>query len=176
SLSPALDAPMPARITAGERAGVRGQELQIGARASHPRSLSPGGRGTDLGAQRAGQGEGDERAVDAGHHSPDARAHRQLPTANCESPTNKRLEHQMATSGSTFDDFAGEYPFADRFLDIDGLRYHYVDEGSGEVLLFVHGNPTWSFAWRNFIKELSPHYRCIAVDHVGCGRSDKPQD
>src|SRR5690606_4929719 len=131
---------------------------------------------TDLGAQRAGQGEGDERAVDAGHHSPDARAHRQLPTANCESPTNKRLEHQMAISGSNFDDFAGEYPFADRFLDIDGLRYHYVDEGSGEVLLFVHGNPTWSFAWRNFIKELSPHYRCIAVDHVGCGRSDKPQD
>lgn len=82
----------------------------------------------------------------------------------------------MATSGSNFDDFAGEYPFADRFLDIDGLRYHYVDEGAGEVLLFVHGNPTWSFAWRNFIKELSPQYRCIAVDHIGCGRSDKPQD
>jgi cis-3-alkyl-4-acyloxetan-2-one decarboxylase len=74
------------------------------------------------------------------------------------------------------DDFAGEFPFADRFLDIDGLRYHYVDEGAGEVLLFVHGNPTWSFAWRNFIKALSPQYRCIAVDHIGCGRSDKPQE
>jgi len=72
-------------------------------------------------------------------------------------------------------DFEGEYPFADRFLTIDGLRYHYVDEGTGPVLLFVHGNPTWSFAWRNFIKAFSPEYRCIAVDHIGCGRSDKPQ-
>src|SRR5690606_19685095 len=54
-------------------------------------------------------------------------------------------EGGIATSG--FGDLAGEYPFADRFLDIDGLRYHYVDEGTGEVLLFVHGNPTWSFAW-----------------------------
>ncbi|MCA9055056.1 MAG: alpha/beta fold hydrolase [Planctomycetaceae bacterium] len=53
---------------------------------------------------------------------------------------------------------------------------NYVDEGSGPALLFVHGNPTWSFAWRRFITALSPGYRCIAVDHVGCGRSDKPRD
>jgi cis-3-alkyl-4-acyloxetan-2-one decarboxylase len=68
-----------------------------------------------------------------------------------------------------------EYPFASHFLDLDGNRYHYVDEGVGEPLLFVHGNPTWSFAWRNLIKELSPGYRTIAVDHIGCGLSDKPQ-
>ncbi len=73
-------------------------------------------------------------------------------------------------------DFDGEYPFVGHVLDIDGHAYHYVDEGNGPVLLFVHGNPTWSFAWRNFIKEFSPAYRCIAVDHIGCGRSDKPQD
>lgn len=72
--------------------------------------------------------------------------------------------------------FAGEYPFASLFLDLDGLRYHYVDEGSGETLLMVHGNPTWSFAWRNLIKDLSRDYRVLAVDHIGCGFSDKPQD
>ncbi len=53
---------------------------------------------------------------------------------------------------------------------------HYVDEGTGQPILFVHGNPTWSFAWRRFIKALSPTHRTIAVDHIGCGRSDKPQE
>ncbi|MGH7129085.1 MAG: alpha/beta fold hydrolase, partial [Planctomycetaceae bacterium] len=72
--------------------------------------------------------------------------------------------------------FAGEYPFAPHFLDLDGLRYHYVDEGRGEPLLMVHGNPTWSFAWRKLIKDLSRDHRVLAVDHIGCGRSDKPQE
>jgi cis-3-alkyl-4-acyloxetan-2-one decarboxylase len=72
--------------------------------------------------------------------------------------------------------FEAEYPFASHFFDLDGLRYHYVDEGSGPTLLMVHGNPTWSFAWRNLIKALSPRYRVVAVDHIGCGFSDKPQD
>jgi cis-3-alkyl-4-acyloxetan-2-one decarboxylase len=72
--------------------------------------------------------------------------------------------------------FEHEYPFASKFFDLDGLRYHYVDEGEGEVLLCVHGNPTWSFAWRNLIKQLSGRYRVIAVDHIGCGFSDKPQE
>ena len=89
--------------------------------------------------------------------------------------------------------FADEYPFQSRFLTLDGLRSHYVDAGPGDAavtdrgpvaprpsaeptLLFVHGNPTWSFAWRNLIKELSHDYRCVAVDHIGCGFSDKPQD
>lgn len=71
---------------------------------------------------------------------------------------------------------ANEYPFASHFHTVDGHRYHYVDEGTGPVLLFVHGNPTWSFAWRNLIRELRSEYRCIAVDHIGCGLSDKPQD
>ena len=57
----------------------------------------------------------------------------------------------------------------------DDLRYHYIDEGEGEPLLMVHGNPTWSFAWRHFVKDLSTDYRTIAVDHIGCGFSDKPQ-
>ena len=71
--------------------------------------------------------------------------------------------------------FEAEYPFASRFLDLGGTRYHYVDEGTGPPVLFVHGNPTWSFAWRNLIKGLRDGHRCVAVDHVGCGLSDKPQ-
>lgn len=71
--------------------------------------------------------------------------------------------------------FRSEYPFASHFLDLDGLRYHYVDEGAGEPLLMVHGNPTWSFAWRRLIRAFSARYRTLAVDHIGCGLSDKPQ-
>jgi cis-3-alkyl-4-acyloxetan-2-one decarboxylase len=72
--------------------------------------------------------------------------------------------------------FEAEYPFPSHVFDLDGLRYHYVDEGTGPTLLMVHGNPTWSFAWRKLVKALSPHYRVLAVDHIGCGFSDKPQD
>jgi len=72
--------------------------------------------------------------------------------------------------------FADEYPFAPHDIRLScGQRLHYVDEGTGSPILFVHGNPTWSFAWRRFIKALSPTHRSIAVDHIGCGRSDKPQ-
>lgn len=72
--------------------------------------------------------------------------------------------------------FGDEYPFESHFLDLSGHRYHYIDEGSGPVLLMVHGNPTWSFAWRAYIREFSVDHRVIAVDHMGCGFSDKPAD
>jgi haloalkane dehalogenase len=68
------------------------------------------------------------------------------------------------------------YPFCSRSLDLDGLRYHYIDEGAGDVLLLVHGNPTWSFYWRELVRKLSPKFRLIAVDHIGCGLSDKPRN
>jgi haloalkane dehalogenase len=61
-------------------------------------------------------------------------------------------------------------------LHLDAHRYHYVDEGQGDVLLMVHGNPTWSFYWRNLILALAPKYRVIAIDHIGCGLSDKPRN
>lgn len=73
------------------------------------------------------------------------------------------------------DPFAAEYPFASRWATIDGHRYHYVDEGAGPTILCVHGNPTWSFAWRRLVRDLSADFRVIAVDHIGCGLSDKPQ-
>ncbi len=71
--------------------------------------------------------------------------------------------------------FAEEYPFESHFLPVSGGRLHYVDEGRGEVLLCVHGNPTWSFAWRNVIRRFLDRYRVIALDHLGCGFSSKPQ-
>ncbi len=73
-------------------------------------------------------------------------------------------------------DWRSLYPFASRVLQLGGHRYHYVDEGQGDVLLLVHGNPTWSFYWRELIRALSPKVRLIAVDHIGCGLSDKPRD
>lgn len=68
------------------------------------------------------------------------------------------------------------YPFESRWLDVGGHRYHYVDEGRGEPIVFVHGNPTWSFFFRSLISDLRSDYRVIAVDHIGCGLSDKPGD
>lgn len=59
-------------------------------------------------------------------------------------------------------------------MDMNGFRYHYVDQGSGPPVIMVHGNPTWSFYYRNLIQALSPDFRAIAVDHIGCGLSDKP--
>jgi haloalkane dehalogenase len=66
------------------------------------------------------------------------------------------------------------YPFKSNFLTIDGFRYHYIDEGDGEPLVMIHGNPTWSFYFRALIREFSPRFRTIAMDHIGCGLSEKP--
>ena len=66
------------------------------------------------------------------------------------------------------------YPFKPNYLDLKGIRYHYLDEGSGEPIVMVHGNPTWSFYFRELVKALSTGYRTIVPDHVGCGLSDKP--
>jgi pimeloyl-ACP methyl ester carboxylesterase len=66
------------------------------------------------------------------------------------------------------------YPFESNFLDINGLAYHFVDEGCGDPLVMVHGNPSWSFYYRTLIQGLSHQFRTIAPDHIGCGLSDKP--
>jgi cis-3-alkyl-4-acyloxetan-2-one decarboxylase len=74
-------------------------------------------------------------------------------------------------------DFGGTFPYEPRFLDAGEIRLHYVDEGPADAppLLFAHGNPTWSYLWRRPIAELSSRgHRCVAFDHMGFGRSDKP--
>ena len=63
------------------------------------------------------------------------------------------------------------YPFEDRYAELDGSRVHYVEEGSGPPLLLLHGNPAWSFLYREIIKGLAGSYRCIAVDYPGFGLS-----
>lgn len=70
-----------------------------------------------------------------------------------------------------------EYPFISKFfVTEEGHKLHYIDEGQGPILLCVHGNPTWSYYYRNVVKELSSQYRVIALDNIGCGFSSKPQD
>jgi haloalkane dehalogenase len=69
------------------------------------------------------------------------------------------------------------YPFSSHTLQLENLHYHYLDEGSGnEPLLMLHGNPTWSFYYRNLILGLKDSYRCVVPDHMGMGKSDKPQN
>lgn len=69
------------------------------------------------------------------------------------------------------------YPFKSNFVDIDGYRMHYVDEGESDgTMLMVHGNPTWSFFYRNLITHFSKEYRTVVPDHIGYGMSDKPKD
>ncbi len=75
------------------------------------------------------------------------------------------------------------YPFESHWLDVPGGRIHYLDERPDSAvvnqydatLLFVHGNPTWSFHWRGLIGGLRGQFRCVAIDHLGCGLSAKPQ-
>ena len=74
-----------------------------------------------------------------------------------------------------FDSWRQLYPFESHFLTTAGGRYHFLDEGAGEPLLMVHGNPTWSFYWRNLVHAFQDRFRMVVPDHMGCGLSDKPQ-
>src|SRR5262245_26521087 len=63
------------------------------------------------------------------------------------------------------------FPFTSRFVEVDGARIHYVDEGRGPALLFLHGAPNWSFFYREFVSALRDDFRCIALDFPGFGLS-----
>jgi len=77
--------------------------------------------------------------------------------------------------GDGFAEFIERHPGRD--LDLGGgVRYHYLDEGEGEPVVMVHGNPSWSFYYRKLAEALAPDHRVIVPDHIGCGRSDKPGD
>jgi haloalkane dehalogenase len=77
------------------------------------------------------------------------------------------------TPDERFDGLPG-YRFPPRYLDYNGLRLHYLDEGDGPPVLLLHGEPTWSYLYRTVIPELAPTCRAIAPDYLGFGRSDKP--
>jgi haloalkane dehalogenase len=80
------------------------------------------------------------------------------------------------TPDDRFTDLPG-FPYEPHYRDADGLRLAHVDEGEGDPVVFVHGEPTWSFLWRKVMPPvLEAGYRCVAPDHAGFGRSDKPTD
>lgn len=82
----------------------------------------------------------------------------------------------LAIKDETLD---GTFPFAPHYFSANGVAIHYVDEGSRdseETVVMVHGDPTWGYLYRNFIPQLSPHYRCVVPDHMGMGKSDVPQE
>ena len=68
------------------------------------------------------------------------------------------------------------FPFAPNYVEVDGVRVHYVDEGQGETMLCLHGEPSWSFLYRKMIPALTEKHRTLAMDFVGFGRSDKFAD
>lgn len=72
--------------------------------------------------------------------------------------------------------FNGTWPFKPNFSDAPGFRMHYVDEGEGDPIMLLHGEPTWGYLYRNFIPELSKTHRVIVPDHMGFGKSETPQD
>jgi len=71
-------------------------------------------------------------------------------------------------------EISAEFPFESKYLEIKGSKIHYIDEGEGEPILFLHGNPTSSYLWRNIIPYLTTKGRCIAPDLIGMGKSAKP--
>lgn len=101
----------------------------------------------------------------------------------CDRPDEEVEVHSTAaglefvrTPDACFDTLA-DFDFQPHYVEVDALRYHYVDEGprNGEVVLMLHGQPTWSYLYRKMIPVLvAAGYRAIAVDHIGMGRSDKP--
>jgi len=80
--------------------------------------------------------------------------------------------NMLRTPDDRFQDLAN-FPFAPHYTEIDGARVHYIDEGAGETILCLHGEPTWSYLYRNMIPSLREAQRVVAMDFIGFGRSDK---
>ena len=71
-------------------------------------------------------------------------------------------------------EISAAFPFESRFVEVLGSKMHYVEEGAGDPILFLHGQPTSSYLWRNVIPHLTTQGRCVAPDLIGFGMSDKP--
>ncbi|MDH3651543.1 MAG: haloalkane dehalogenase [Saprospiraceae bacterium] len=76
---------------------------------------------------------------------------------------------------SSLQNISTDFGFESKYLEVLGSQMHYIDEGEGNPILFLHGNPTSSYLWRNIIPHLSSRGRCIAPDLIGMGKSDKPE-
>ena len=87
------------------------------------------------------------------------------------SSANKSTDHGNSKKNKQI---STEFPFRSNFVEVHGSKIHYIDEGKGEPILLLHGNPTSSYLWRNIIPHLTNNARCIAPDLIGMGKSDKP--
>jgi haloalkane dehalogenase len=94
--------------------------------------------------------------------------------ANRRNPSDAVTAAAGASPGSDAEELSAEFPFESRFLEVLGSKIHYVEEGQGDPILFIHGNPTSSYLWRNIIPHVSEQGRAIALDLIGMGKSDKP--
>ncbi len=79
----------------------------------------------------------------------------------------------MIPPNETFDN---TWPFTPNFFDGSGFKMHFVDEGNGDPIICLHGEPTWGYLYRNFIPPLSESHRVIVPDHMGFGKSETPQN
>lgn len=84
--------------------------------------------------------------------------------------------HRLAAEAQEIpsSEISAEFPFESKFVEVLGSQMHYIDEGEGAPILFIHGNSTSSYLWRNIVPFVTNHYRAIAVDLIGMGKSDKP--
>ena len=71
--------------------------------------------------------------------------------------------------------FSADFPYASRYVEVESHKLHYVDEGEGQIFLFLHGNPTSSYLWRNVMRYVESSGRIIAVDNIGFGKSAQPE-
>lgn len=82
----------------------------------------------------------------------------------------------MRSAELPFDVDRTEYPFTSRWHEAEGARIHYLDEGSGSPVLLLHGNPTWSYLYRDVVRDLRGEARCVVPDYPGFGGSRAPED
>jgi haloalkane dehalogenase len=90
------------------------------------------------------------------------------------SVTNQTFPDEISPPLPYEQNISAEFPFESNYVEVLGSQMHYIDEGEGDPILFIHGNPTSSYLWRNIIPYVEPYGRAIAVDLIGMGKSDKP--
>ena len=91
-----------------------------------------------------------------------------------EKPAAQEMEEPAGPPMDEGKVISADFPFESHFVEVNGSKIHYIDEGEGDPILFLHGNPTSSYLWRNIIPYMTSRGRCIAPDLIGMGKSDKP--
>ncbi len=92
----------------------------------------------------------------------------------CASLVPVRVIPSFAPSVQAEPNISAKYSFESKYVNVMGSRMHYVEVGEGPPVVFVHGNPTSSYLWRNVLPIVAKHHRAIALDMIGMGKSDKP--